>query len=75
MKNKWQLIRQMGMIEARRRGIADKYDQLLFASRALAEELERGNGTAQVSETSGSYSEDTTLGYLIATIKEFKEDA
>lgn len=73
MQNKWQLIRKLGMVEARRRGLADQWDQLLFAARDLANELKRTDGIAQQDDAQG-YSISTALGYMLATLKEFKGD-
>jgi aminoglycoside phosphotransferase len=74
VKTKWQLIREVGMIEARRRGIADKHDQLLFAARELVLELQQSDGVAQ-QNAANEYGADTALGYLEETLKEFQEGA
>lgn len=71
MQTKWQLIKKLGMVEARRQGIADQWDQLLFAARELAEELRRTDGIAQQDDNQ-AYGRLTALGYLLASLKEFK---
>lgn len=74
MLTKWKLIAKLGMVEARRRGLADKQDQLLYASKALCQELLENNGIAHEGEGPHPYSPDTTLGYLRLTLTEFRED-
>jgi hypothetical protein len=71
MKTKKELLRELGMIEARRLGLADKWDQLLLATSNMVGELRSTGHLRMKSDDSLKLS---ALEYLTATLEEFKGD-